>query len=148
MPFRTRPEQPRELKTLIETELRERIEEAVDAVGIDVLVRQRRAHGLPPPVADSASDRQEFAVLVQAFVARLSADVLRGATVEQRRKAADVAARAGGDPPTGLIAAQVLLARELPDYWQRFDAVRSTFVAEALKSGRNRRGLLRRLLGR
>ena len=53
------------------------------------------------------------------------------------------------------MSVQVALARTLPDYWQRFDAVRARYLAEpasgrpaADESGSEGRGLLARLFGR
>ena len=46
------------------------------------------------------------------------------------------------------MATQIALARSLPDYWQRFDAVRLEYAAERAVSGGESRGLLRRLFGR
>ena len=43
---------------------------------------------------------------------------------------------------------QAALARELPGYWQRFDEVRTTYTAECIASGGERRDALRRLFGR
>jgi hypothetical protein len=145
MPFRTRPGQPRDLLALIEGELRERLEDAVDAVGVDVMVQRRRAQGLPPPVSDSASDREEFAREVRAFLERLSTELLRDATPELARKAAQAAP---GDEPTRLLATQVVLARALADYWQRFETIRRAYMAERVGSGGDRRGLMRRLFRR
>jgi hypothetical protein len=39
-----------------------------------------------------------------------------------------------------------VLARELPDYWQRFESARTVY-AEHVESGGERRGLLGRLFG-
>jgi hypothetical protein len=49
-----------DLATRIETEIRERLEEAIDAACLDALVRARQANQLPAPAADSAQDRAEF----------------------------------------------------------------------------------------
>jgi hypothetical protein len=61
-----------------------------------------------------------------------------------------LAARASqidGDPVAALMATQVALARFLPDYWQRFDAVRLEYAAGRSASSGESRGLLRRLFG-
>jgi NCAIR mutase (PurE)-related protein len=134
MPFRTRPGQPRDLIALIEGELRERIEDALDSVSLDVMAQRRRARGLPPPAADSGSDREEFTAGVRAFLERLGTELLREATAEQKRKAAESASRAGGGELGRLLAVQVTLARELPDYWQRFETLRVAYTAECLGS--------------
>ena len=53
MPFR-HPDRSHDLATRIEFEVRERLEEAIDYVCLEALVRQRRARGLPPPAAENA----------------------------------------------------------------------------------------------
>ena len=53
-----------------------------------------------------------------------------------------------GDEQARLIAAQVSLARTLPDYWQRFEAVSLRYLAELEESGSERPGLLARLFRR
>ena len=65
---------------------------------------------------------------------------------EQRQKVA-APERAPGDETQRLLAVHVALARELPDYWQRFEAGRTAY-AEQIESGGERRGLLGRLFGR
>ncbi|MGH7393267.1 MAG: hypothetical protein ACREM3_28005 [Candidatus Rokuibacteriota bacterium] len=147
MPFRTRPDQPRDLLLLIESEVRERLEEAVDHVSLEALVAARRARGLPAPAADNARDRSDFEAGVRAFLERLRADLEPALTDELRRKADEAAARAGSDPLARLVATQVALARALPDYWQRFDASRAAYATEAASGGK-RRGVLGRLLTR
>ena len=139
MPFRTRPGQPRDLLALVDEEVRERIEEAVDYVSLEVLVESRRHRGLPPPAADSASDRQQFEAGVRALLERLGADITPALAPERRRKAEEAAARAGDDPLAALVSLQVALAKELPDYWQRFETVRLAFTAEQAASGGTRR---------
>ncbi|OLC15026.1 MAG: hypothetical protein AUH29_09125 [Candidatus Rokubacteria bacterium 13_1_40CM_69_27] len=148
MPFRTRPGQPRDLLALVESELRERIEDAVDHVSLDVMVQARRAHGLPAPAADSARDRKEFSAGVRKFLERLRTALLPGLAAERQRKADEALAGAGEDPIARLIGVQVMLAKELPDYWQRFEVVRGTYTSEQVESGRERSGLLRRVFRR
>ncbi|MGH7314215.1 MAG: hypothetical protein ACREJV_13650 [Candidatus Rokuibacteriota bacterium] len=130
MPFRTRPDQSRDLLALIESEVRERIADAVDSVSLDVMVRRRRSQGLPEPVADSEPDRAEFTAGVRTFLERLRAELLPALSADQQHKAAEAATRAGTDVIARLMATQVTLARELPDYWQRFEAVRLAFTGE------------------
>ena len=67
MPFRD-PNRAHDLATRIEQEVRERLEEAIDYVCLDALVRMRQARGLPPPVADSTADRAEYTQRVLAFL--------------------------------------------------------------------------------
>jgi len=139
--------EPRDLSARIEAELRERIEEAVDFACLDALVAGRRARGLPAPVADSARDREEFTRSVRAFLERLREAIAVGLTPEQREKV-DAAADATGDPTRRLLAVQVALAKTLPDYWQRFEASRASYLGAEPASGGQRRSLLRRLFGR
>ena len=141
------PNQPAALTDRIEAQLRERLEEAVDFVCLGALVERRRALGLPAPRADSATDRAEFTEGVRVFLAELQAAIAPGLDEAQRRKVA-AAEQAPGDEMHRLLGAHVVLARELPEYWQRFEAARATYTAARVKSGRERGGLLGRLLGR
>ena len=134
---------PVDLRTRLDAELRERIEDAVDLVCLDALVRSRRARGLPTPAADSPSDREEFTRSVRDFLERLGAEIPRELPNEQRRKLPGAA----GDVDR-LVTVQVTLAKELPDYWQRFEAVGESYAGEATASGGERRSLVDRLLGR
>lgn len=140
MPFR-HPDRSHDLDTRIAMEVRERLEEAIDFVCLEALVNGRRAAGLPAPTADSAEDRAEYQARVGAFLRLLAAE-LRGAGAP----AAPRATRP--DQDAALLAEQVALARTLPDYWQRFEALSARYRAEAPPSGRERRGLLARLFSR
>ena len=148
MPFRTRPDQPRDLLSLVDAEVRERIEEAADFVSLDVMVQSRRARGLPPPVADNTQDRQEFEAGVIAFLERLAADLSEGLSAEQRRKLEDTASRVGNDRVTRLLAGQVALAKHLPDYWQQFETIRMRHAEARGASGGEGRGFLARFFRR
>ena len=147
MPFRTRPDQPRDLLALIEGEVRERIADAVDHVALQVMVESRRASGAPPPAADNAEDRAEYSAGVQAFLEKLQAELLPQAEVDAQRKAREASARSS-DAVESLMASQVSLARQVPDYWQRFEAIRTAYTRERLASGSQRRSRLGRLFGR
>lgn len=133
-----------DLASRIDAEIRERIEDALDAACLEVLVKVRQMHHLPAPVAGSERDRAEYQSEVVALLQRLDAHF-----------AADAAARGSDDPvrplsgdlAAAIIDTQVALARRLPDYWQRFDAVRLDYAAERSASGGESRGLLRRLFG-
>ena len=150
--LRRDPNQPRDLRSRIDAQLVERIEEAVDFVCLDALVQVRRAHGLAEPVADSAHDRAEYEAGVQGFLARLERDLLADLTTEQRHRlqAGTRGVREGSEP----LRIQTALAKELPNYWQRFEEVRAAYTAEYIAagaepgpSGGERRGTLRRFLG-
>ena len=136
MPFR-HPNRAHDLDTRIGHEVRERLEEAIDFVCLDALVRARQARGLPGPQSDNAADRAEYTQNVLAFLRLLDAEV-----------SSDAARRSGtGGEEERLLSAQVAHARALPDYWQRFEALSARFLAEAAPSRGERRGVLARLFG-
>jgi hypothetical protein len=147
VPFRTRPGQTRDLLSLVDAEVRERIEEAVDFVSLDVIVQNRRARGLPPPAADNADDRREFEAGVTAFLERLAADLGERLSAEQQRKLEEITSRAGNDRVARLVAIQVALAKQLPDYWQQFETIRARHTEARGASGGERRGFLARFFG-
>ena len=143
--LRRDPNQPADLNARIEAQLRERLEEAVDFVCLEALVKRRQVQALPPPSADSTRDREEFTQSVHAFLAELWNAIAPTLNDAQRRKLA-AAESAQGDETQRLLGVHVVLARELPDYWQRFEAARIVY-AEHEQSGSERRGLLGRLFG-
>ena len=138
MPFR-HANRAHDLVTRIEHEVRERLEEAIDFVCLEALVNARRASGGSAPVADSAADRADYQAHVTAFL-RLLASELRAADVSPAR------AIEGDDAQR--LARQVALARTLPDYWQRFEALSARYLAEPAASGGQGRSRLARLFGR
>jgi hypothetical protein len=159
--FRRDPDQPPDLHARIDAQLTERIEEAVDFVCLDALVESRRARQMAHPAADSAEDRAEFEAGVRRFLERLEESLLPLLTAEQRR---GLPADRGARGERERLALQVMLAKALPDYWQRFDALRTAFTADIVASPplatdpdaphaadaisrRERRGRLRRFLG-
>lgn len=138
MPFR-HANRAHDLDTRIEHEVRERLEEAIDFVCLEALVNARRASGGAAPAADNAADRAEYQAHVGAFLRLLS----------QELRASDApAARATERDDAQLLARQVALARTLPDYWQRFEALSARYLAEPAASGSQRRSRLARLFGR
>src|SRR5262249_52449891 len=145
--LRRDPSQPAAPTDPIEGQLRERLEEAVDFVCLGALVERRRALGLPAPRADSASDRAEFTESVRAFLADLRAAIEPDLDQAQRRKVT-AADQAPGDEMHRLLGVHVALARELPDYWQLFEAARATYPAARVQLGHSRAGMLGRLFGR
>jgi hypothetical protein len=153
MPFR-HPDRTHDLSTRIDMEVRERLEEAVDFVCLEVLVQTRRQRGLPPPAADNTADRRDYQANVSAFLTLLERELTAELTADQRERL--VAAAGPRDGETKLVTTQVALARLLPDYWQRFDVVRARYLDAAASergsvsddSGREGRGLLGRLFGR
>jgi len=145
--LRRDPSQPGGLSARIDAQLRERLEEAVDFVCLDALVQCRRAFAQPPPSADNPRDREEFTRSVRTFLERTKAALLPDLGERSRAKVA-AAEAAPGDEDARLIGVHVVLARELPDYWQRFETTRAAYTAEQVASGGERRGMLGRLLGR
>ena len=137
---------PRGLIERIHAQLRDRIEEAVEMAGLELLVHLRRRDGQPAPETSSAADRREFEQtardlllhLREAFHAELGAE--ERAALEQ--------AEAPADERACLLAGQALLARRLPDYWQRFETHRAAYVqARLLATAAPNGGWLGRLLG-
>ena len=139
--------EPFDLATRIDGELRTRIEDAVDFVCLDAMVKAREARGGPAPAADDAHDREEYLARVTAFLDLLRQELVGPLTEEQRRRVG----RALATDTPGVDAAltlQVGLAKELPDYWQRFDEIRlRALIADAPSRGESRR-LVDWLLGR
>jgi hypothetical protein len=144
MPFRD-PEAG-DLATRISAGIRQRIEEAVEVACLDILVNVRRSQGLPAPAADRDDDRAEFDQIVRQLLTRLQTHLVAPLDDSLRSKITQVE-RNAAEPVEKLMAVQVALARELPDYWQRFDAIRTDYAAER-SSGRESSGLFRRLFGR
>jgi hypothetical protein len=149
-PFRTslrrNPDDRRPLAERINAQLMERIEEAVELAGLQLMVELRRAEGRPAPESASAADREEFQVrtrevlegIAQAFHAQLGS---------QERTALAGAEAAGGDRRRGRLAGQVYLAKTLPDYWQRFELHRTAYSESRLSRVRRPRSWFRRLVG-
>ena len=142
--------EPSDLSARIDAELRTRIEDAVDFACLDAMVRARAARGAPPPVADDPGDREEYTARVAAFLDELANDLIAGLSDEQRGRLGPTAR----NDVAAALGVQISLAKILPDYWQRFDAVRLRVADNAVgasasrASGGQRRGLLDWLLGR
>lgn len=145
MPFRTPPGAPRDLLSLIDTELRQRLEEALDHACLEAMVSARRAAGAPLPVADDARDREEFTASVRALLERLRDEIPTDAGDAVR-----AAPETGADVTEEwrLLTLQLARAKTLPDYWQRFETVRQHFTADYASLRGARRGVLGRLFGR
>jgi hypothetical protein len=133
-----------DLAARIDAELRARIEDAVDYACLEAMVKSREARGVHAPVADDPADRDEYVWRVRELLERLRSALVATLSAEQHARL-DVATRAPRAEDTrAALDVQVALARQLPDYWQRFDEIRRQPPA----SGRESRGLLDRLLGR
>ena len=147
--LRRDPGESRDLIARVDAEVRDRIGEAVDFVCLETMVESRRAAGLPVPAPDNTRDRQEFDAHVEAFLAHL-ADTMLAALDAQQQRAITGAAEASRDRLTQLLGVQVALAKQLPDYWQRFEQIRGGWPALAVEppSSRDRSGWLDRLFRR
>lgn len=142
--------EPRDLIARVDAEVRDRIGEAVDFVCLEAMVQSRQASGQPAPAPDSARDRAEFDARVELFLARLGDELSAALDPTQRGVLAAATGRATGERLAQLVAGQVALAKLLPDYWQRFEAVRAASAAEspAIRSSGDRPRWLERLFGR
>ena len=145
--LRRDPGDSRGLKARIDALIMERLEEAIDAGCLDLLVQIRRERGRPLPVADNADDRAEFLALVLAFLGRLDTVITSGLTEDQRGR---LTPPPGGatDDAARLMAVQVSLAKLVPDYWQRFEVVKDEFASEQKQAWAARAGFLLRLFGK
>lgn len=142
--LRRDPNDPRGLAERLEALLRERIEEAVEFVCMDLLVQLRRAHSRPAPEARSASDRQEFQALVRELLRHLRAAFLAGLAPEDLEKVSRAEDAQGKEELPRLLAGQTALARTLPDYWQRFESFKTAFTEARLSGPPPRAGFLDR----
>jgi len=135
---------PRSLVERIQAQLAERIAEAVDMAALTLMVELRQHHGRPAPETTNDADRQEFeqlsadvlAHLHGAFLSELGAD--ERAELE-RAEAAQTSLR------ERYLSGQVLLARRLSDYWQRFEIHQAAFAETRLASPPKNEGWLARL---
>ena len=143
--------EPFDLTARVDAELRTRIEDAVDFVCLDAMVKAREARGAPPPAADDARDREEYLARVAAFLDRLRAELAGQLTDEQRRRlgrTVDTGDLEGPPRVDTAVMVQVAFAKELPDYWQRFETIRLRAPSDAPPSRGESRRLLDWLLGR
>ena len=118
--LRRNPDDPRPLIERIQAQLGERIEEAADIAELHL-----RALELLAGVA--AAFRVELA--------------------GESRSALAAAERTATDERARLLAAQVHLARTLPDYWQRFEAHRAAYCQARLSAPTAPRSWIQRILG-
>ena len=132
----------------IQAQLRERIQEAVEMAGA-------RADGgacagimaAPRPTPTARRTAQEFEETARGLLAHRAA---RRFMAELRRDLAG-GARASAEAARGrvrarLLAGQVFLARELPDYWQRFERYQRQYAEHRLADPGGP-GWLKRLFG-
>lgn len=126
---------PRDLRGLlerIEAQLRERLEEAVDFFCLDLMVQLRRHHGRPLPTEESRRDREEFKHLVREFLEFLKSGFLARLAEADAEKLRQLEIAAKDEGWNRLIVIQTHLARSLPDYWQRFDEIKTEFARARL----------------
>ena len=137
---------PRGLAERIQAQLGERIEEAVEMAGLKLMVDLRMRHGRPAPETSSETDRREFEALAGELLAYLRNAFHTELGAQDRAELE----RAEAGHPSGrarLLAGQVLLARRLPDYWQRFENYQIAFAGARLAAPASRGGRLGRFLG-
>lgn len=137
---------PRGLRERIDAQLTERIDEAVEMGALHLLVELRKRHGGPAPESDSREDRDEFAALAADLLAYLG-EVFAAELSEDHRRALDGERAGGSDARAQGLRGQVFLARQLPDYWQRFEAHRAAHAEVHLASPDRPTGFLKRLFG-
>jgi hypothetical protein len=134
---------PRSLAERIHAQLRERLQEAVELAGLELMVELRRHNGRPAPETSSDADRREFEHTVRDLLAHLR-DAL-AATLDPAERSDLERAEAEAPEPERLLEGQVLLARQLPDYWQRFETHRIAYAQARLLPAVPRSGWLARL---
>jgi len=143
--FRHQHGDPQSLRERIDAHLRERIEEAVEMAALELMVEGRRRQQRPLPEENSARDRAEFHATAEEFLEHLDR-TFRGALAPGDLDAFDAASRGapGNAAHEQRLAGQVLLAKRLPDYWQRFEALRAELATARLDAAQSP-GWLRRL---
>ena len=150
-PFRTTGlrhgrDDPRGLRERIEAQLTDRIEEAVEMAALHLLVELRKRQGRPAPETDSRTDRDEFALLTTDLL-RYLGEAFERELGEGQRRQLDAARGEGADDRARELHGQVWLSRQLPDYWQRFEAHCAAHADARLASPPRSSGFLKRLFG-
>jgi len=135
---------PRGLRERIDAQLAERIEEAVEMAALHLLVELRKRQDAPAPEGDNRADRDEFAMLAADLLAYLDEAFEAELTPTQRSELERIRAGVADPRPRG-IQGQVFLSRQLPDYWQRFEAHRAAHAQARLASPHRPKSILRRL---
>lgn len=128
----------------IEAQLGERIEEAVELASLKLMVDLRARTGRRAPETTSAADRAEFEATSRALLARLRDAFVAELPAELRPRFEQ--AETGPDASGRLLAGQIFLARQLPDYWQRFERYQREDAERRLAEA-ERPGWLKRLFG-
>lgn len=130
----------------IEAQLRERIDEAIEMAALKLMVDTRVQARRPAPESTSAADRAEFESTARALLVRLRERFLAELAVELRPRY-EQAEAAVADEAARPLAGQVFLARQLPDYWQRFERYQQEDARDRLAEPAKPGGWLRRLFG-
>jgi hypothetical protein len=129
----------------IEAHLRERIEEAAEMAALKLMVDLRAESGRPTPESTSVADRAEFRAATRALLGRLREAFLAELPGDLRPRF-DVVEAEAADEPARLLEGQVFLARQLADYWQRFERYQRA-DAERRRAEARQPGWLKRLFG-
>ena len=137
---------PRGLVARIEAQIRERLEEAVEMAGLKLMVDLRARNGLPAPETSSERDRREFEAISAALLAHLR-DAFHAELGADDRVALEQSEAGQPGERDRLLAGQVLLARRLPDYWQRFETHQAGYAKSRLEAPPTKAGWLGRLAG-
>jgi hypothetical protein len=137
---------PRGLLERIDAQLGERIEEAVEMAALELLVELRKRHHGPAPVSDSQADRDEFHALTGDLLGYLR-EAFATEIPAERRAALARAETSGSGKRERALRGQVLLAKQLPDYWQRFEVHRAAHADARLSAPPPPPGFLKRLFG-
>jgi hypothetical protein len=145
--FSHQHQDPRGLAERIQAQLRARIEEAVEMAALKVMVDARARLGHPAPEQSNEVDRREFQASAVALLVHLR-EAFRAELGAAERTELDRAEAGHQTERERLLAGQVLLARTLPDYWQRFEAHRTAYGQSRLQSETSRSGWRQRLFRR
>lgn len=127
--LRRDPGDPRGLRERIEHQVTERIGEALNLYVMELLVKRRARQGRPAPVHGDPSDRKEFQALLKEFFT-FAENELRSAVPELEPPPRPAPK---GDRTHRPLAVQAYYAARLPDYWQRLDAIMTSFTASRLQ---------------
>jgi hypothetical protein len=137
---------PRGLLERIDAQLGERIEEAVEMAALELLVELRKRHHRPALASDSQADRDEFHALTGDLLGYLR-EAFATEIPAERRAALARAETSGSGEQERALRGQVFLAKQLPDYWQRFEVHRAAHADARLSAPPPQPGLLKRLFG-
>lgn len=114
---------------------------------LKVMVDARARLGHPAPEQSNEADRREFQASAVALLVHLR-KAFRAELGAAERAELDRAEAGHQTERERLLAGQVLLARTLPDYWQRFETHRAAYGESRLQSEPGRSGWRKRLFRR